>query len=443
MNLFSRHRYAVLVLAVILPRMAWFSFLGGRLPEPTRDQGIYIEAAGGILEGRGLSYSREQGLLRHMMAGENPLRDSWSSDPDYMFGMVPVETPTASMEPGYPLLLALAVTVAGPFAGSVFLLNCIFALIGALALMRMVTVLWGSRQGLLAALIWSLYPYYIYYGAYAMTETVHVSMLPLVLLLTVESSGGGARRMQGDAPARLWRSAAAGVSTGFLFLVRSTAFFLLPVQMLWLILRRRWKQALMVATGFILCCMPWVVRNQVRLGSPVLMPTKGVLNLWMRNNPEILAMEGIHLPDAVESGISRRELLAYPEMEGLDTELERSRLLMDRAVSFLTANPVLVGYLTLTRAAGFLSPIGGTIDHPAASAAGLIIYTPMLLIGVLEAFRRRKDPHVLLLCATFLLYLALHSLAHGGVRYRLPVDMVPIVLTALFAGRRAGWEKTV
>lgn len=443
MNLLLRYRYAALVLAVLLPRIAWFSLLGGRLPEPTRDQGFYVEAAGRIVRGHGLSFSREQGILRNRMAGGSLLRESWSSDPDYMFGTVPVETPTAALEPGYPLLLALAVMVTGPFTGSVFLLNCIFAMAGALALLRMVTVHWGPRQGILAALLWSLYPYYIYYSAYAMTETVHFSLLPLVLLLTMEASGAGERLTKREGYAGAWRSIAAGASTGFLFLVRSTAFFLLPLQMVWLVFRRGWKQSVLVAAGFVLCCLPWVVRNQIQLGSPVLMPTKGALNLWMRNNPEVLAMEGIRLPDAVESGISRRDLLEYPGMEGLETELERSRVLMDRAVSFLAANPVLVGYLTLTRAVEFLSPMGGTVDHPAAAAAGLLIYLPMLLIGILEAFRRRRDPRVLLLCATFLLYLALHSLAHGGVRYRLPVDMVPIVLTALFTGRRAGWEKAL
>lgn len=431
MSFLLRYRYAAVILAVLVPRIAWFTMLGGDLPRPTRDQAFYLAAAGRIVQGHGLSFSRDQGILRNRMSREDVLGDSWSSDPDFVFGMVPVETPTASFEPGYPLLLAGVVLLAGPLTGGVFMLNCLFAVIGALALMRLVSGCWGRRQGLLAALIWSLYPYYIYYTAYAMTETVHIALLPVILLLTVESVKGG------------WRAPAAGVATGLLFLVRSTAFFLLPLQILWLLCRRRWRQSIVLFAGFAACCVPWVVRNQIQLGSPVLMPTKGSLNLWMRNNPEVLALEGIGLPGWVEGSISRKDLLEYPSMEGLDTELERSGALMDRAVEFLAANPLLVAYLTLTRAADFLSPLGGTVDHPAAYAAGFLIYLPIMIAGMLEAFRRRREPVVLLLVLAFALYLALHSLAHGGVRYRLPVDMVPIVLTSLLIGRRAGWEEPV
>lgn len=428
MSFLLRHRHMVLVLAVLLPRMAWFFLLGGALPSPTRDQGLYVSAAGRILEGEGLSYSREIGFLRNRMNREEEFKTTWVREPDYMFGMVPVETPTASIEPGYPMLLAAVLMVTGPVAGAVFMLNCLFALLGAWAVWKLVEENWGEREGILAALLWSLYPYYIYYSAYAMTETVHFALLPLILLFTVRA---GSRDRDG---------LASGLSTAFLFLVRSTAIFLLPVQMLWLFLRRRWRSALLAAAGFLLLCAPWVVRNQLQLGSPVLMPTKGALNLWMRNNPDILAIEGIEIPDFLEEGINRRDLLEYPSMEGADTELERSRLLMERARGFILANPMLVAYLTVIRAGSFLSPVGGTLDHPAATAAGLLLFLPMLAASAVELFRRRGDGRVLLLASFFLLYLALHSLAHGGVRYRLPVDMVLMVLTSLYIGRKAGWR---
>jgi hypothetical protein len=232
---------------------------------------------------------------------------------------------------------------------------------------------------------------------------------------------------------------ASGLATGILFLIRSTAVFLVPLQLIWLFVRKRWRAALMVMAGFILCCIPWVARNQLVLGSPVLMPTKGSLNLWMRNNPSMLAIEGISIPGFIEERISRRDLLEYPQMDGIDSELDRSRLQMDRAKEFIFANPLLFSYLTVVRFGLFLSPIGGTIENSIAKLAGLLIYLPMLLIAAAEAFRRRRDWRVALLVSVFILYLCLHSLAHGGVRYRLPVDTVLIVLTSLFAGRRAGW----
>ena len=431
MKLFLKYKYSIIVCAVLLPRIAWFFLLGGNLPEPPRDQGFYISIAGRIVEGEGISYSREMGFLRSTMTREALFLTTWSQDPEYMFGIIPVETPTASIEPGYPLLLASVFMITGPSAGAVFFLNSIFALLGAWAVWKLTAENWGEKQALLAAFIWSLYPYYVYYSAYAMTDMIHISLLPLIILLTLRSS------------VKTGAGFVSGLASGILFLIRSTAIFLVPLQMVWLFVKRKWRAALMLMAGFILCCIPWVARNQLVLGSPVLMPTKGSLNLWMRNNPSLLAIEGISIPGFIEDGIRRSELLEYPVMDGFDTELGRSRLLMDRAKEFIFANPLLFSYLTVIRSGLFLSPIGGTIENPIAKLAGLLIYLPMLIIAAGEAFRRRRDGRVILLVSFFALYLALHSLAHGGVRYRLPVDTILIILASLFAGRRAGWGEKV
>lgn len=431
MKLLLKYKYLIIVCAVLLPRILWFFLLGGNLPEPTRDQGFYISIAGRIVEGEGISYSREMGFLRSTMTREALLLGTWSLDPEYMFGIIPVETPTASIEPGYPLLLASVFKITGPSTGAVFFLNSIFALLGAWAVWKLTAENWGEKQALLAALIWSLYPYYVYYSAYAMTDMIHISLLPLIILLTIRSSSNtGAGFLS-------------GLATGILFLIRSTAIFLVPIQLIWLSVKRKWRTALMLTAGFILCCIPWVARNQLVLGSPVLMPSKGSLNLWMRNNPSLLAIEGITIPGFIEDRIRRSDLLEYPVMDGFDTELDRSRLLMDRAKEFIFANPLLFSYLTVMRFGMFLSPIGGTIENPIAKLAGLLIYLPILIIAAAEAFRRRRDGRVILLISVFVLYLALHSLAHGGVRYRLPVDTVLIILASLFAGRRAGWGEMV
>ncbi|GEM_PF-521142 len=427
----SDYRHLVLVLAVLLPRMAWFAFIGGRLPAPCRDQSLYVDMAGRILEGEGLSFSREQGYLRYVKnPGDEVFGESWFTDPGYVFGVVPVETPTASVEPGYPLMLAGVFALTGPRAGGVFMLNCIFSLVGAFAMMGMVGKRWGRKQGFLAAVIWALYPYYVYYSAYAMTETVHFSMLPVILFLTME------------AERKRWAGPAAGLATGFLFLVRSTAVVLVPLQVFWLLIRRKWSPALLVAAGFAVACVPWAARNASVLGSPILVPTKGSLNLWMRNNPEALELEGINVPDRISGNIHKRHLLEYPSMDSLRTELERDKVLKNRVLAFMAANPLLIGYLSVTRALRFLSPFGETVGGGFSVLVGLLVYFPMLVIGTVEAVRRRRDPGAMLPILVFLVYLAVHSMVHGGVRYRLPVDMVPILFTSLFAGRVAGWKES-
>jgi len=153
MKLLLKYRYSIIVLMVLVPRIAWFILLGGELPEPPRDQDLYISMAGRITEGEGISYSREMGLLRNTMAREVETLSNWTQDPEYIFGIIPVETPTASMEPGYPVLLAAMFILTGPCTGGVFLLNSIFALLGALAVWKLVKENWGDKQAILAALL--------------------------------------------------------------------------------------------------------------------------------------------------------------------------------------------------------------------------------------------------------------------------------------------------
>lgn len=429
MKLILKYRYSIIVLTVLLPRIAWFFFLGGDLPKPPRDQSLYIAMAGRIIEGDGLSYSRDMVLLRNTIARNTEALAYWTLDPEYIFGVIPVETPTASMEPGYPLLLAALFLITGPSTGAVYFLNSIFALLGAFAVWKLVKDYWGKKQAVLAAVMWSVYPYFVYYTAYAMTDTIHISLLPVILLLTLKAATGTGAGFT------------CGLATGFLFLIRSTAIFLMPLQLAWLFVMKKWRSALVLVAGFALCCIPWVVRNQIELGSPVLMPTKGSINLWMRNNPSMLAIEGISIPAFIEDGINRKELLEYPSMDGLDTELARNRILMDKAMQFIFSNPLLISYLTLVRFGMFLSPVGGTMENCISKLAGILIYLPLLLIAAREAFRRRKDREAVLIASLFILYLAFHSLVHGGVRYRLPVDTVLIIFTSLFIGRKAGWKE--
>jgi len=429
LNFLLKYRTIVIILAVLLPRIVWFITLDGYLPRPTRDQGIYVRMAGRIASGEGFSYSSDICWWKNNFEGEATLQDALCSTPGYMFGIVPEETPTISIEPGYPLFLGFLFMLFGPVTGAVFLLNCIIALLGALALWKLVSENWGTKAALLATLMWAVYPYYVYYSAYAMTDSIHISMLPILAWLTLRS-------------VNYCRSGfSAGIVSGLLFLIRSTVIFLLPLQMFYLILRKRWKAALFLIAGFILCCIPWVIRNQVDFGSPVLFPTKGSLNLWMRNNPDIIAIEGIILPEWIDNGINRRDLLEFPSMDGAVTELERSSVLSDRATAFIIANPVLILYLSMIRFALFISPVGGTVNSIFSLFVGILIYLPILVIAVIEIIHRRRDARILFLACIFLTYLGLHSLAHGGVRYRLPVDMILIVSAALFVSRRAGWEQ--
>lgn len=405
----------VLIAAVILPRMLWFFYLGGDLPQPGRDQPLYIHAAGRIAEGYGLSFSPVLGQAKSLRNDPDGVEAAWTGDPGYMFGLAPVDQPTAVMEPGYPVLLAILFRLFGPVSGAVFLLNVLFTLGGCFAVRKMVNDLYGAPSGTMAGVLWALYPPYVYFSGYAMTESAHGAMLMVTMMLMVSAGRGKTTGFL------------AGISTGAFFLIRATALFLLPLELLYLAWRKRWKNLLFITAGFAAAVAPWVVRNAVELGSPVLMPTKGALNLWMRNNPEFLTLEGIRVPESVP--VNSPELLEYPSVDSLPGEIERSEFLSRSARRFIAVNPRLMLWLAWNRAVDYLAPGGDTLGTR-GMAAGLMIY-PLMIYGSIALWRRRKEPGTVLLASVFVLYLLMHAAAHGGVRYRLPVDSVFLIGTAL------------
>ncbi len=407
----------VILLVVLIPRIIYLFFLGGTLPQPPRDQPLYIDMAGSIEEGRGMSFSSDMAYMKNLASALNTHYVSWLNSSDYVFGLAPVDTPTAVMEPGYPVLLALFFKLFGSVSGSAFALNLLLAIAGALALKGLVTAAYGSEAGLMAAVLWALYPPYVYYSAYAMSEMAHFTFIILSASYLLSAGRGKTNGF------------VAGLMTGLFFLIRATAFFIIPLQFLYLIWRKKWKSLLFLVFGFTVAVSPWVIRNWVSLGQPLLMPTKGALNLLSRNDPSVLASEGIFVPSDIP--INRSDLLIYPSVDSIPGELARSEFLGNAGKTYVLSNPKLMFWLAGYRAKSFLSAGGGTLGTR-GKLSGLMFY-PMLLVGLLGLWRQRHKPETLFLFALFVLYFGVHSLAHGGVRYRLPVDFVFLIGIALFS----------
>lgn len=409
----------VLVLGVLLPRLAWFAWLGGELPLPVQDQGLYVRAASAVAAGRGLSFSRDMAAAKSGRAEGGPLAEGWVANPDYAFGLAPVDTPSAVMEPGYPVLLGLSFALFGRTAGAVWFLNLAFSIVGAFSVKRLLER-FGECVALAGGLMWALYPPFVFYTAFAMTETAHAALLALCCSL-VFRQGSGARAVF-----------LAGAGLGVFFLFRATGLLLLLPACLYTGIRR-WRAQLLLALGFVIAVSPWVLRNQMALGEPVFMPTKGSLNLWMRNHPEVLLEEGITVPPTIP--VNRRDLLVYPSYDEYPGEVERSRELGRSAREFMAANPRLMLWLSLQRAGHFLSPGGSTLGRT-AFWAGLFFLLPIVVLGSTGLAREFRQPEAKFLAGIFLLYFVMHSMTHGGTRYRLPADMVFIAGTAMFLFRK-------
>lgn len=220
--------------------------------ELTRDRDAYLGMARCLAEGRGLV------------------------DPERLI-------PTAFRPPVYPIQLG-GLMLFLPAAVAVAVGNLIWGGITVWATWRAGVALGlGEQRSLLAALLVAVDPMLLQYSAQPMTEVTCAGLASLLVFWIV-------RR---DCPEAV-RQLGIGLLFGLLVLCRPTfwpfAGLILCVWVLQKLLLKEPTPAAAVSwrviVSALLVLVPWVVRNQMVMGSPILMTTHGGYTILLANNPE-------------------------------------------------------------------------------------------------------------------------------------------------------------
>lgn len=360
--------------------------------------------------------------------------------------------PSAYYPVGYPALLAVAWWFGSHLDVSIWTAAAALNIVAAAATIAAVGVLGGRlvgrRVGIVAALAVALMPNLVVNSAAALTES---SFLALATGAVVVLGVGR------QAPPR--RPVVAAVGAGVLFglagLVRPVGLVLVLVVVLVAAVgaalgrRRRpvdgadggaaWatgRSVALVVLGVLVVCLPWMGRNQARLGRFTLATSTGD-NLCIGNNPS--ANGAFQLPDACFADV--------PDLVGGDGEAERDRILTSRAVRWAAdhagAQPRLVWQRTfwtlrsdhdgLRAVQSYESDPWLTTYHPTverllrvASDAAWWVVLAGAVAGAASTWRRRLDRH-----RTFVLLAPLALLTavwpfFGDTRFHLP--MVPFLV---------------
>lgn len=286
----------------------------------------------------------------------------------------------------------------------------------------------SDRVALFSGLLFAFWPMQIQFTSIMASELQFNFLMLLALWLTLE------------APFRsmVLRAALVGVVTALASFVRVQALLfplLLMALMLW-----RHRSALRelllfgAVTGavMLLCIAPWTARNTQLFGERILIATNAGGATWAGNNPD--ATTG--------------EYMAFPaDVEALG-EVERDRILGQRAREFILANPGRFVELSFRRLytthnretmgvvwnQEFLGPhVGerGILLLKAGSSAYWLGCLILGLIGAVLMLRRQKawallSPMILL----WAYFAAVHAVTQGSDRYHLP--SVPFI--AMLAG---------
>lgn len=210
--------------------------------------------------------------------------------------------PGALRPPGYPAFVALGLVAGGGSLRVARMAQIGVALIGVAALFALVRRRFGTAAATVSALVCALHPTLIFYSHLFWSETVVATSILLTLLcldrFDVERRDG-------------WL-VAAGAALGFAVLTRDMLLFFVPVVVAWCAatarptLRQALRRALLVAVPVLLVIAPWMARNQMLLGRPMLStngwypiavgnltPRDGVLGMADENRAFVAAYDAI------------------------------------------------------------------------------------------------------------------------------------------------------
>ena len=166
--------------------------------------------------------------------------------------------PTAFRPPLYPILLGAFYRVFGEHLVVGRLLSMALGMGVVLLAFLLARRIAGWRAAMVAGLLVAVYPPLLANDTFLLTEPL--SLLLLLGMLHVLDRG---------------RWAWAGVLCGLSILSRPSAQFIVVVVAIWVLWRLGWKRALYFAGVTALVVVPWVVRNWVQVGEPVLVSSNG------------------------------------------------------------------------------------------------------------------------------------------------------------------------
>jgi 4-amino-4-deoxy-L-arabinose transferase-like glycosyltransferase len=298
-----------------------------------------------------------------------------------------------------------------------------------------------------AAALTAVHPYFLLMSAVILSEALFVPFMLLalwgqaVLWNGSESEPPRSRSVPREALIALGVGAASGAA----ILTRPSWALFVPVMLAawaWRTLRApdRTPRLRIVRTtgvvalslaGLVLVMGPWWVRNARVFGRFV--PTA----VWM----------GASLYDGLNpraTGASDMSFLSEPDVWPLD-ELDQDRVLLSRALDFLSKHPRRTFELAVIKLGRYWSPwpSAESFRSPVLAAGGTLFAIPLLFLIGLGLWCRRGDLRTWVLLAGPLFYFCvLHLFFASSMRYRIPAEVPAMSLAAaglLAAARRVGF----
>lgn len=333
--------------------------------------------------------------------------------------------PTAFHPPGYPLLLSAIYTVFGHSQGAAQAVGIVLSsFVPVLTVLLVVQLGLGDRIARLAGVLMALYPSQIFYSTFIGSEA-------LCAVLVVAAALAAVHR----------RYIPSALLLGLAGLTRAIALVYIPLLVLLMLWENRsqpWVRRAAVGAAVVLVgfgpLIPWALRNDHQVGSPVFTSTSDGYSLWAGNSD---GSTGYYrpIPPEVDAELPEGEVAR-------DTELRNRglRWMVENPVSVVALVPRKLAHLFIPDASGLAfnkfeneSKAMDVLYAPLAAAAQVFHWGILALAAFAAPGLWRSHRRVAVAMAVSLaLFVAGVVATHAENRYRVPFAFL-LVIPAAFA----------
>ena len=340
--------------------------------------------------------------------------------------------PTAWMTPAYPLLLAGIFQLFGAYTfhawAAAVLLNIFCCTVACVPIFYAGKRIGGVGLGACAAWLWAVFPNAILIPVESMWDASISVLLGAAILWATIAVVESLRMRDWCAYGLLW---------GVALMVNATLAALLPLLLGWLAYRqhrakRAWARRTAAAVAIVVfCCMPWTIRNYRVFHHFVPLRSVLGLQLWLGNNDQT---QDIFRGDLhpIYNATEREHYIAMGEIAYMH---EKQR----QAVQYMLSHPAREAHLIANR---FISIWSGGTPNPATDFVGtpslwfrfILAFNLLVAVGALcgtIVLIRNHNPFAFPVAVFPVVYPWAYYLTLALPRYRLPIDPIVLLLTAV------------
>ena len=198
-------------------------------------------------------------------------------------GVLPAALPDTTHGPLYPFVLALAFGAYGASDSVVAGISALFYLLTIPVIYILGRRMFGHNVGLVAAMAVAVNSLMLEYAASGLNITLYIFLASLSLLTYHKIASAQARAKDGSGPGpTAGLLVQFGALAGLLYLAEPLFAFAAPFMLLAVAVlggARRWRNLGIVTAALLVLTMPWMIRNGIVAGNPVLGGKSS--ELWM------------------------------------------------------------------------------------------------------------------------------------------------------------------